>query len=217
MKREAMGPLSLTRKKLTLEEEQMKTKLVVVATLVALLFSATPAAADITVWLGRLESDDFFIDGTTSIGGALGVNFSEFLAIEIVGDYVPDSELPFELEDLEDLFGIDIKVDMLFVSGNAVLQFPMQGFTPYGTIGYGVFGIRLSSNQFEDLQDSLSGSTFITFGGGAKVDIGDSFALRGEWRYYKLDFDDVESAGTLLSVAENPNFSRLAIGVSLKF
>lgn len=195
----------------------MKRVTVVIVALVLMLIPASAARADITVWVGQISSDDFLIDGTTSYGGAVGFQFLKYFGLEFVVDWVPDSELPFNLEELEDLFGIDVTVDMLFLSGNAVVQVPMDGFTPYATAGFGVFGIELSSNQFEDVQDSLSGSTFFNIGAGAKIDLGPFFALRGEWRMYRLNFSDEEDVGSILLAVDDPVFTRFAIGGAITF
>lgn len=192
-------------------------KFVLVVTLVAgLVMIATPAQADVTFWLGQVESDDFFIEGTQVWGGAVGFSFFKYFGVELAVDYASDSELPFNLEELEDLFGVDLTVDMLFITGNVVVQYPFGGITPYATAGYGAFGLRISSVIFDDIEDELSGSTVFDWGFGAKVDVAPWFAIRGEWRQYRLDFAGAED-DNILSQLEDPTFERFAIGAALTF
>ena len=192
----------------------MKKKLTFVLAMVLLSMFASLASADITGWVGRLESDDLFIDGTTTFGGAVGFSFAKYFAFEVVVDYVRNSELPFNLEELEDAFGIDVTTDMLFISGNAVIQYPMDTITPFFTMGYGGFGMSVSNDLFDDVE-ALSGSMCFNFGFGAKVEFVPGFAIRGEWRTYRLSFDD--EIVNVLTQVENPEFSRLAIGAAVTF
>ena len=195
-------------------------KRVMLAAFVALLIvgASAPAKGDITAWLGSLESDDLLIDGTQVWGGAIGFSFLKYVGVELVVDYVQNSELPFNLEELEDLFGIDVNVDMLFLSGNVIAQYPLEPVTPYATFGYGGFGIRISTDVFDDVEDALSGSTLWTWGFGAKVDVAPWIAVRGEWRNYRLNFTDEEGElDGILGELEDPSFSRLAVGVALTF
>lgn len=195
-------------------------KRMMLAALVALLLvgAGAPAKADITGWIGSLESDDLLIDGTMTWGGAVGFTFLKYVGVEFVVDYVSDSELPFNLEELEDLFGIDVNVDMLFLSGNVIAQYPLDFVTPYATFGYGGFGIRISTDVFDDVEDALSGSTMWTWGFGAKVEVAPMIALRGEWRNYNLNFSDEEGElEGILGELVDPSFSRLAVGVAFTF
>lgn len=192
-------------------------RLVLIATL-ALCFTAfaVPASADVTFWLGQVESDDFFIDGTQVWGGAVGFSFFKYFGVELAVDYANDSELPFNLEELEDIFGVDLQVDMLFITGNVVVQYPFAGITPYATMGYGGFGLRISSEVFDDIEEELSGSTVFNWGFGAKVDVIPWFAIRGEWRQYRMDFSGAED-DNILSNLDNPTFERFAIGAAITF
>jgi opacity protein-like surface antigen len=192
-------------------------RFIIAAAVIMLMAGATaPASADITGWVGRASSDDLLIDGTTTWGGAIGFSIFRYFGAEFVVDYAPDSELPFDLEEFEDLFGVDVTMDMLFLSGNVILQYPAGGFTPYFTVGYGGFGVRISSDLLEDVEEALSGTTLYTYGFGAKVDVAPFIGIRGEWRTYRLNLDEEEFNNVLLQT-ENPTFSRLAVGVALTF
>ena len=193
----------------------IRKNVILIAALAVFAF-ASVASADITVWVGQVESDDFLIEGTQSWGGAIGFDFAKFFGVELVVDYVQDSELPFNLEEMENLFGLDLEVDMLFLSGNLVVKYPAAGFTPYATIGYGAFGMSVSSDLYEDLEDQLSGTTMMNYGFGAKLDVAPYLAIRGEWREYSLDFSDTE-VENILTIIDNPSFSRMAIGVAITF
>ena len=194
----------------------MKRLLVATLAVVMLMTVTAPAKSDITGWIGRLQSDDLLIDGTMTWGGAIGFSFAKYFGVEFVVDYVRDSELPFNLEELEELFGIDLSVDMLFLSGNVLLQYPAGSITPFFTIGYGGFGIRISSQIFDDLEEELSGTLAFNWGFGAKLDVAPFIAVRGEWRQYRLDFQS-EGISNLLTTIENPQFDRLAVGVAITF
>lgn len=192
----------------------MKKRLTFILVLVMLTMLSSLASADITGWIGRLESDDLFIDGTTTFGGAVGFSFAKYFGFEVVVDYAYNSELPFNLEELEDAAGIDISADMLFISGNAVFQIPMETITPFFTIGYGGFGLSVSNDLFDNVE-ALSGSLCFNYGFGAKFEFVPGFAVRGEWRSYRLSFD--EGVVNVLTQVENPVFSRLAIGAAVTF
>lgn len=112
----------------------MKKQLTFVFALVIISMFASMASADITGWIGRLESDDLFIDGSTSFGGAVGFSFAKYFGFEVVVDYVPNSELPFNLEEFEQALGVDVSTDMLFISGNAVFQVPLDTITPFSPL-----------------------------------------------------------------------------------
>jgi opacity protein-like surface antigen len=194
----------------------MKRGILAIVIVLLCIVLVIPSQADITGWLGNLSSDDLFIDGTMVWGGAVGFSFMKYFGAEFVVDYARNSELPFNLEEFEDLLGVDIIADMLFLSGNVFVQYPMDGFTPYFTMGYGGFGIRVSNDLYEDIEDILGGSTLYTYGFGLKVDVAPFIGVRGEWRSYRLNIsgEDIES---VLVTVENPTFSRLAGGVSITF
>ena len=117
-------------------------KFLIVAVAAALLLASTATAnADITVWLGKFSGEDLLIEGTVAYGVAAGFTFARYFGVEVNFDYIPDSELPFNLEEYEDLLGVDVRVDLYGISGNVLLQYPFEDIvTPYFTIGYGVIG-----------------------------------------------------------------------------
>ena len=190
---------------------------IVVAVATALILTATaPAEADISGWIGRLSGEKLQISGTMAYGGAIGFSFAKYFGFEAVIDYIPNSELPFDLEELEEFFDVDVRVDLLVLSGNLLIQYPFENtVTPYFTVGYGGIGAWVSADT-PDKPEAFGGTTAMNWGFGAKVFLAPHFSLRGDWRWYRLTIPE-EELGDLSEEFANPVLDRMAIGICFSF
>ena len=185
---------------------------------VVLLALSVPASADISVWIGSLSGDDLLIESTRAYGGAVGFSFAKYFGVEVVFDWMPDSELPFDLEEVEELTGIDARVDLYSISGNFLVQYPAGQITPYFTVGYGVIGANAKAELADYNYDAWGVTKATNWGFGAKIQVAPWFAIRGDWRRFNLDLTVDDDIGDLLpSAVDNPSLSRLAIGGTITF
>ena len=192
-------------------------RILTVATAAALmLLTSVPAGADISFWLGRMSGEELMISGTATYGGAVGFSFARYFGVELVVDYIPDSELPFDLEEVEEILEVDVRVDLLAVSGNFLVQYPITDLvTPYCTVGYGGIGAWVKSDLVDE-PDAFGGTTAMNWGFGAKIRLAPFVAIRGDIRWYRLNLT-VDDLGDLIETIENPSLTRIAIGASLIF
>jgi opacity protein-like surface antigen len=197
----------------------MKKFLVIAVAAATLLVATAPAQADISVWLGRMSAEDLLIKGTAVYGAGLGFSFLRYLGVEFVFDYIPNSELPFNLEEYENLLGVDVRVDLYAISGNLLLQYPvMDTITPYFTIGYGAIGANAKANVGGQTPEAWGVTTAKNYGFGAKFHVAPWISIRGDMRWYNLDLTVDDEIGDLLPEAvSNPTLSRMAIGVTFSF
>ena len=193
-------------------------RFILITAVLALMFSVTAQAGpDISVWIGRMSGDELLISGTKVFGAGAGFSFARYFGFEVVFDYIPDSELPFDLEQFEELLDIDVRVDLYALSGNFVVQYPIEGIaTPYFTIGYGVVGAHASTDLDISEPEVWGATTAMNWGFGAKVFLTSYLAVRGEMRWYNLDIS-VDNLGDLVEGIENPTLNRLAIGATFVF
>ncbi len=195
-------------------------KFLIVAVAAALLLASTATAnADITVWLGKFSGEDLLIEGTVAYGVAAGFTFARYFGVEVNFDYIPDSELPFNLEEYEDLLGVDVRVDLYGISGNVLLQYPFEDIvTPYFTIGYGVIGANARADIGGEKPEAWGVATAMNYGFGAKFRVAPWISIRGDMRWYDLNLTVDEDIGDLLPEAvSNPKLSRMSVGVSFNF
>ncbi|HUX06455.1 MAG TPA: outer membrane beta-barrel protein [Acidobacteriota bacterium] len=197
----------------------MKKFFIVIIAAALLLTSTASADADITVWIGKLSGEDLLIEGTVAYGAAVGFSFARYFGAEVVFDYIPNSELPFNLEEFEDLLGVDVRVDLYAISGNLLLQYPvMDTVTPYFTIGYGVVGANAKADIGGQTPEAWGAAPATNWGFGAKFSVAPWIAIRGDMRWYNLNLSVDDDIGDLLPTAvENPTLSRMSVGVAFTF
>lgn len=190
-----------------------------VAAMLLLMVVASSAIADteLSVWIGRMSGEELLISGTKVIGFGAGFSFARYFGFEVDFEYIPNSELPFDLEELEELLDVDVRVDLYSLSGNLLLQYPMSDMlTPYFTIGYGVMGAHATGEIEGETPEVWGAATALNYGFGAKVKVARFIAVRGDIRWYRLNVS-VDNIGDLIAGIENPTLTRMAIGATLVF
>jgi opacity protein-like surface antigen len=170
-----------------------------------IVFAPTRAHADglFTPWVGVNFANEP-ADGRTSFGitvtgmggGVIGGEFDFGYSPNFFGD--------------ENVFGSN---NVLTAVGNLVIGIPLGGskgfgFRPYGTVGVGlirakgeeIFAPEVSSNEFG-----------INAGGGAFLFFGDHVGMRGDLRYFRAGFDDLN-----IFNIDKVDFWRASIGVTFR-
>jgi hypothetical protein len=132
--------------------------------LAALVLAATvtPAAADITAFIGSATSPSARLARGVALGGGLLVVGFEFEYADAVED--EDSRAP------------SLRTGM----GNVLLQspLPIKGFQPYFTTGGGVYRERLGDDSNTDFGMNV--------GGGAKISLAGPLRVRVDYRVFTL-------------------------------
>ena len=170
-----------------------------------IVLAPTRAHADglFTPWVGVNFANEP-ADGRTSFGitvtgmggGVIGGEFDFGYSPNFFGD--------------ENVFGSN---NVLTAVGNLVIGIPLGGskgfgFRPYGTAGVGlirakgdeIFAPETSSNEFG-----------INAGGGAFLFFGDHVGMRGDLRYFRAGFDDLN-----IFNIDKVDFWRASIGVTFR-
>jgi opacity protein-like surface antigen len=169
------------------------------------LFSLAPTSARadglFTPWVGvnfaNKPADgrtSFGITATGMGGGVIGAEFDFGYSPNFFGD--------------ESVFGSN---NVLTAVGNIVIGIPLggskgAGFRPYGTAGVGL--MRQKADVFEDVTSNEFG---INAGGGAFLFFGDHVGMRGDLRYFRAGFDDLNVLNT-----DKVDFWRASIGVTFR-
>jgi len=168
-----------------------------------LVLAPTRARADglFTPWVGVNFANEP-ADGRTSFGitvtgmgaGVIGGEFDFGYSPNFFGD--------------ENVFGSN---NVLTAVGNIVIGIPLGGskgfgFRPYGTAGVGL--MRQKADVFEDVSSNEFG---INAGGGAFLFFGDHVGMRGDLRYFRAGFDDLNVFNI-----DKVDFWRASIGVTFR-
>ena len=163
----------------------------------------TSAHADglFTPWVGVNFANEpadgrtsFGITATGMGGGVIGGEFDFGYSPNFFGD--------------ESVFGSN---NVLTAVGNIVIGIPLGGskgfgFRPYGTAGVGL--MRTTADVFEDVSSNEFG---INAGGGAFLFFGDHVGMRGDLRYFRAGFEDLNVLNT-----DKVDFWRASIGVTFR-
>jgi opacity protein-like surface antigen len=171
------------------------------------LFSLAPTSAHadglFTPWLGVNFANDP-ADGRTSFGitatgmgaGVIGGEFDFGYSPNFFGD--------------ENVFGSN---NVLTVVGNLVLGIPLGGSRGFGFRPYGTVGVGLIRAKGEDIfePDASSNEFGINAGGGAFLFFGDHVGMRGDLRYFRAGFDDLNFFDT-----DKVDFWRASIGITFR-
>jgi opacity protein-like surface antigen len=177
----------------------------VALTLLTLLAAAPkPAFADglFTPWLGvnfAHEPADgrtsFGFTGTAMSGGVLGAEFDFGYSPSFFGE--------------ENVFGTN---NVLTAVGNLVVGIPLGGTSGVGVRPYGTAGVGLIRSRIDQLAIDFTSNDFgINAGGGVYVFFSDRIGLRGDLRYFRAGFDDLD----IFNIDE-VNFWRASIGLTIR-
>jgi hypothetical protein len=171
----------------------------------ALLWLApTSAHADglFTPWIGVNFANEP-ADGRTSFGfsaagmggGVIGGEFDFGYSPNFFGD--------------ESVFGDN---NVLTVVGNLIVGIPLGGSSGFGFRPYGTAGIGLIRSQADALELDISSNDFgINAGGGIFLFFGDHVGARGDLRYFRAGFDDLD-----IFNVDHVDFWRASFGVTFR-
>ena len=176
------------------------------ALILGVLFWLQPASvrADglFTPWLG-VNFANKPADGRTSFGfsaagmggGVIGGEFDFGYSPSFFGD--------------ENVFGSN---NVLTAVGNIVIGIPLGGSRGFGFRPYGTAGVGLIRAKADILDPDVSSNEFgINAGGGAYLFFGDHVGMRGDLRYFRAGFDDLNFLNT-----DKVDFWRASIGVTFR-
>jgi opacity protein-like surface antigen len=179
------------------------TTILILGALICLAPSRAHADGLFTPWLGVNFANDP-ADGRTSFGftatamggGVIGGEFDFGYSPNFFGD--------------ENVFGSN---NVLTVVGNLVLGIPLGGSRGFGFRPYGTVGVGLIRAKGEDIfePDASSNEFGINAGGGAFLFFGDHVGMRGDLRYFRAGFDDLNFFNT-----DKVDFWRASIGVTFR-
>ena len=184
----------------------MKTYRLTTALILGVLLWLTPASAHadglFTPWLGVNFANEP-ADGRTSFGvtatgmgaGVIGGEFDFGYSPNFFGE--------------ESAFGSN---NVLTVAGNLVLGIPLGGSSGFGFRPYGTVGLGLIRAKIDILEPDFSSNEFgINAGGGAFLFFGDHVGMRGDLRYFRAGFDELNFLNT-----DEVDFWRASIGVTFR-
>jgi Outer membrane protein beta-barrel domain len=101
---------------------------------------------------------------------------------------------------------------VLTLVGNLVIGIPLGGSRGFGFRPYGTAGVGLIRSRIDILEPDVSSNDFgINAGGGAFLFFGDHVGMRGDLRYFRAGFDELN----FLNIDE-VDFWRASIGVTFR-
>jgi opacity protein-like surface antigen len=164
----------------------------------------TRAHADglFTPWIGGNFANEIS-DGRTSFGftatgmggGVIGGEFDFGYSPNFFGE--------------ESQFGSN---NVLTVVGNLVLGIPLGGSSGFGFRPYGTVGLGLIRSKVDILEPEVSSNEFgINAGGGIFLFFGDHVGMRGDLRYFRAGFDNLD-----IFDVEKVDFWRWSLGVTFR-
>ena len=176
--------------------------ILIVGALIGLAPSRAQADGLFTPWLGVNFANDpadgrtsFGITATGMGGGVIGGEFDLGYSPNFFGD--------------ESVFGSN---NVLTVVGNLVLGIPLGGSSGFGFRPYGTVGMGLIRSKADALELDVSSNEFgINAGGGAFLFFGDHVGMRGDLRYFRAGFDDLNFLNT-----DKVDFWRASVGVTFR-
>jgi opacity protein-like surface antigen len=155
-----------------------------------------------TPWIGVNFANDP-ADGRTSFGfsaagmggGVIGGEFDFGYSPNFFGD--------------ENDFGDN---NVLTVVGNLIVGIPLGGSSGFGFRPYGTAGVGLIRSQADPLNLDISSNDFgINAGGGVFLFFGDHVGVRGDLRYFRAGFDDLD-----IFDFDHVDFWRASFGVTFR-
>ena len=168
------------------------------------------ASGEASFMLGRSFVGSLKLEDQTSFGATIGA-FSTFVGFELGVDYMPTSSFTVP--------GVNLGASVLNLTGNVVVQAPIQAFVPYGTVGYGA----LFANASGDLarSDFLGTYGAFNYGLGLKVYFTDNVGLRIDYRRFAIQ-TDVDDPSLVIPIgntriSSEPDINRFLAGVALRW
>lgn len=168
------------------------------------------ASGEASFMLGRSYVSALLLDDQTSFGGTVGF-FSTIVGFELGFDYMPTSDFVVP--------GVSLGASVANVTGNVVVQAPLDAFVPYGTVGYGAMFANASSDLSSD--DFLGTFGAFNFGGGVKFYFTENLGVRIDFRRFAIqtDVDDpsleIPVAGEQISA--DPDINRFMVGLAVRW
>ena len=102
--------------------------------------------------------------------------------------------------------------NVLTLVGNLVLGIPLGGSSGFGFRPYGTVGLGLIRSKVDILEPEVSSNEFgINAGGGIFLFFGDHVGMRGDLRYFRAGFDNLD-----IFDVEKVDFWRWSIGVTFR-
>jgi opacity protein-like surface antigen len=180
----------------------LRTKLAFVLTALLLTPEAALADSTFTVWLGTNFAQER-ADGRTAFGFS-GTSMSEgIIGAEIDFGYSPS----FFGE--ESVFGNN---NLLTLVGNLIVGVPLGGDFGPSVRPYASGGAGLIRSKIDLFETEISSNDFgIDFGGGLMVFFNDRVGVRGDLRYFRTGFDDLDFLDF-----DKVTFWRASIGVTIR-
>jgi hypothetical protein len=172
--------------------------------LAAIAAAPTTAFADglFTPWLG-VNFANAPADGRTSFGFSAAGMGGGVIGAEFDFGYSPN----FFGE--ESVFGSN---NVLTLAGNLIVGVPLGGSSGFGFRPYGTAGIALIRSKVDILAADVSNTDLGTnAGGGVLVFFGDNVGIRGDLRYFRAGFDELNVLNF-----DKVDFWRASIGLTLR-
>lgn len=170
----------------------------------------TEASGEASFMLGRSFVGALELEDKTSFGATIGA-FSTFVGFELGVDYMPTSSFTVP--------GVDLGASVLNLTGNVVVQAPIQNFVPYGTVGYGAL--------FANASGDFAGSDFLgtygafNYGLGLKLYFTDTVGLRIDYRRFAIQTDTDDPSLVIpignTRISSEPDIDRFLVGVTLRW
>lgn len=168
------------------------------------------ADGEASFMVGRAYVGDLLLEDKTSFGATVGA-FSTFVGFEVGIDYMPTSQFT--------VTGVDLGASALNLTGNVVVQAPIGGFVPYGTLGYGGFFANASGDL--DTSDFLGTYGAFNYGLGVKVFFTDRVGLRVDYRRFAIQTDEDDPTLVIpigeTPISSEPDVDRFLIGLALRW
>jgi len=178
------------------------TTALVLGALLCLVPARAHADGLFTPWIGANFANEI-ADGRTSFGftatgmggGVIGGEFDFGYSPNFFGE--------------ESQFGSN---NVLTLVGNLVLGIPLGGSSGFGFRPYGTVGLGLIRSKVDILEPEVSSNEFgINAGGGIFLFFGDHVGMRGDLRYFRAGFDNLD-----IFDVEKVDFWRWSIGVTFR-
>lgn len=190
--------------------KMLKWVLVVVVATLTIQPDRAEASGEASFLLGRSFVDSLRLEDQTSFGVTVGF-FSHIVGFEAGFDFMPTSDFAIP--------GVDLGASVANLTGNVVLQAPLDDFVPYGTIGYGAFFANASGDL--DTSEFLGTYGAFNFGLGFKLYFAEHVGLRVDYRRFAIQTDEDDPSLDIpvgaLSINSEPDVDRFMAGLAVRW
>jgi hypothetical protein len=190
--------------------KKLKWALVIVVSVLIAWPHRAEASGEASFLLGRSFVDSLRLEDKTSFGGTIGF-FSHFVGFELGIDYMPTSDF--------DIPGVDLGASVANLTGNVVIQAPLDDFVPYGTVGYGAFFANASGVL--DTSEFLGTYGAFNFGLGVKIYFTEKVGIRIDYRRFAIQTDEDDPSLEIpvggIAINSEPDVDRFMAGVVLRW